>query len=191
MNINNLKKKQREILSKKRLTLSKKVNLNKNYFYKVLESHNWFDESKIVASFLSIKSEIPSNNLNRFIESAGKILCLPIITNKKDDILVFRRYSEGDDLKTGKFNIKEPLSSKSFLPDIIFTPCLGFDEKGYRLGYGGGYYDKTILFLKNLKHHFITIGLAYDDQKIKNIKHDHLDQRLDYILTEKQLYKIL
>ena len=63
--------------------------------------------------------------------------------------------------------------------------------KGYRLGYGGGYYDKTISNLKSIKHRFITIGFAFDSQKVTNVAHDALDQKLNYILTEKQLYKIL
>ena len=73
---------------------------------------------------------------------------------------------------------------------IIFVPCLAFDEYGYRLGYGGGFYDKTIFHLKSIEHNFITIGLAYDEQKVKNVVCDSFDQKLNYILTEKQLYKI-
>ena len=62
---------------------------------------------------------------------------------------------------------------------------------GFRLGYGGGYYDKTITYLKKKKHKFISIAIAFDDQKVKSVIHNNYDQRIDYILTEKELYKII
>ena len=109
----------------------------------------------------------------------------------KGEALIFKQYLEDDNLVAGKFGVMEPLNTKSYLPDIIFTPCLAFDKFGFRLGYGGGYYDKTISYLYSIKHSFLTVGLAYDDQKVESVIHDHLDQKLNYILTEKQLYKIL
>ena len=80
--------------------------------------------------------------------------------------------------------------SKEFLPEIILTPCLAFDENGFRLGYGGGYYDKTFSYLKKIKHKFISIAVAFDDQKIDELVHDKYDQKINYILTEKKLYKV-
>ena len=80
--------------------------------------------------------------------------------------------------------------SKEFLPEIILTPCLAFDENGFRLGYGGGYYDKTFSYLKKIKHKFISIAVAFDDQKIDKLVHDKYDQKIDYILTEKKLYRV-
>ena len=72
--------------------------------------------------------------------------------NKK--YLIFKSYSKGDNLVVGNFNVQEPSNVRIYLPDIIFTPCLGFDLKGYRLGYGGGYYDKTISYLCSIGHSF-------------------------------------
>ena len=92
---------------------------------------------------------------------------------------------------SGKFGIMQPSDlSKEFLPEIILTPCLAFDEYGFRLGYGGGYYDKTFFYLKKIKHKFISIAVAFDDQKIDELVHDKYDQKIDYILTEKKLYKV-
>ena len=114
-----------------------------------------------------------------------------MITNDNEERLIFKQFKPKDNLIVGKFGVKEPLDSDIYLPDIIFTPCLAYDKFGFRLGYGGGYYDKTISYLYSINHNFLTIGLAYDDQKIDKVVHDHLDQKLNYILTEKQLYKIL
>ena len=103
---------------------------------------------------------------------------------------MFKKFNKGDVLKVGNFGVKEPINENSYLPDIIFAPCLAFDMRGFRLGYGGGYYDRTIAYYRSLNHNFSVIGYAYDDQKIDQVIHNNLDQKLDYILTEKQLYKI-
>ena len=113
------------------------------------------------------------------------------MTNSNKEALIFKQYIKSDILVKGKFGVMEPQNTKSYLPEIIFVPCLAYDRFGFRLGYGGGYYDKTIAYLYSIKHSFITVGLAYEDQKIDRVTNDHLDQKLNYILTEKQLYKIL
>ena len=184
-----LKKKQRKEQAKKRSLIDTSI-LSNNFFYKKLNNYDWFNNSKIIASFLSIKSEISTNDLNQYLLSLGKILCLPVIENN-EEVLIFKRYCIGDVLKKGKFGVKEPVNSLTHLPDIIFVPCLAFDENGFRLGYGGGYYDKCIANFISINHKFISIGLAYEEQKVKNVVHDNLDQKLNYILTEKQLYNIL
>ena len=184
-----LKKKQRILLSRKRKILKNRIVLNNDFFFKTLLASDWFQNSKIIASFFSIKSEISTNLLNNFIKNQDKILCLPVIKKTNKGCLEFQSYLSDEDLKIGNFNIKEPNNNKVYLPDIIFTPCLGFDLNGFRLGYGGGYYDKTISALYAIEHNFITVGLAYDDQKVDNIFYDSYDQKLNYILTEKQLYK--
>ena len=184
-----LKKKQRKEQAKKRSLIDTSA-VSENFFYKKLTKYDWFNKKKIIASFLSIKSEISTNDLNQYLLSLGKILCLPVIENK-EEILVFKRYCFGDELKKGKFGVREPVNSQTHLPDIIFVPCLAFDENGFRLGYGGGYYDKCMANFFSINHKFISIGLAYEEQKVKNVVHDNLDQKLNYILTEKQLYNIL
>ena len=186
-----LKKNQRYESSKKRLILNKSINIESLFFDNILRSTEWFKNSKIVASFLSIKSEIPTIFLNQIVEKYGKVLCLPTMPKNDSGILIFKKYFIGDKLLEGSYGVKEPLNNNVYLPDIIFTPCLAFDINGFRLGYGGGFYDKTISYLNTIKHNFLTIGLAYDDQKVNNVVHDDLDQKLNYILTEKQLYKIL
>tara|TARA_B100001175_G_scaffold253990_1_gene221646 strand:- start:239 stop:814 length:576 start_codon:yes stop_codon:yes gene_type:complete len=184
-----LKKKQRKEQAKKRSLIDTSI-LSNNFFYKKLNNYDWFNNRKIIASFLSIKSEISTNDLNQYLLSLGKILCLPVIENN-EEVLIFKRYSIGDVLKKGKFGVREPVNSQTHLPDIIFVPCLAFDENGFRLGYGGGYYDKCMAYFFSINHKFISIGLAYEEQKVKNVVHDNLDQKLNYILTEKQLYNIL
>ena len=188
--INVNKEYQRKISIKKRATLKDK---NSNAF-KTLQDHLKdlinFKNYKIIASFISFKSEISTQFLNEFLLNNGKILCLPIIKNNSET-LNFIEYNLKTKLVSGKFGIMQPSDlSKEFLPEIILTPCLAFDENGFRLGYGGGYYDKTFSYLKKIKHKFISIAVAFDDQKIDELVHDKYDQKIDYILTEKKLYKV-
>ena len=189
--INVNKEYQRKISIKKRATLKDK---NSNAF-KTLQDHLKglinFKNYKIIASFISFKSEISTQFLNEFLLYNGKILCLPIIKNNSET-LNFIEYNLKTKLVSGKFGIMQPSDlSKEFLPEIILTPCLAFDENGFRLGYGGGYYDKTFSYLKKIRHKFISIAVAFDDQKIDELVHDQYDQKIDYILTEKKLYKVL
>ena len=188
--INVNKEIQRKISIKKRAILK---NNNSNAF-KTLQDHLKdlinFKNYKIIASFISFKSEISTQFLNEFLLNNSKILCLPIIKNNSET-LNFIEYNLKTKLVSGKFGIMQPSDlSKEFLPEIILTPCLAFDENGFRLGYGGGYYDKTFSYFKKIKHKFISIAVAFDDQKIDELVHDKYDQKIDYILTEKKLYKV-
>jgi len=181
---------QRKISKRKRAILKEKNNnefINLSEHLKYLKN---FKEYKVIASFISTKSEISTKFLNKFLMESGKIVCLPVIKNNSE-ILNFIEYNLKTKLIPGKFGIMQPSDlSKELLPEIILTPCLAFDERGFRLGYGGGYYDKTFFYLKGVKHKFISIAVAFDDQKINNLVHNKYDEKIDYILTEKKLYRV-
>ena len=183
---NNQRKKskiKRIILSKKNLKAPKMLQNN-------IKNLKNFNDFKIIASFLSINSEISTKFLNKFLINNNKILCLPVV-RQYSKILVFREYDLTTKLIIGEFGIYEPSSLKNILlPDIILTPCLAFDNRGNRLGYGGGYYDNTFTNLKKTKHKFVSIAVAFDDQKVKEVVHYKNDQKINYILTEKKLYTV-
>ena len=81
------------------------------------------------------------------------------------------------------WGIGEPLPSAPVLePDVMLVPLLAFDARGYRLGYGGGFYDRTIAQLRNQKP-VLTIGVAFDEQRVDAVPHVDYDQRLDWVLT--------
>ena len=190
MKINDQKKILRKSCSQKRAELKqndKKASLmlQKNF----LKFEN-LDKIKTIASFISINTEISTELLNSFLLSLGKKICFPVILND-NNYLIFRTYKKNGKLKKGKYGVLEPIDSDQELyPELILTPCLAFDLIGYRLGYGGGYYDQTFNYLEKNNHNFISIILAYADQKVDKIVHDNLDKKNHYILTEKELYKI-
>ena len=106
--------------------------------------------------------------------------------------MLIKIWSKNEKLKKGHLGNYEPsLSNKTVFPQIIIVPMLMFDRKLNRLGYGAGYYDKLISTLKRYfdkkQKNLITIGLAYSEQETKTIPYESHDQRLDFIVTEKEI----
>ena len=124
-------------------------------------------------------------NLNKFK------LTLPFVKAQSRSLL-FKEWDLKDKLKRGKLGNLEPFyNASAFLPQLIIVPMLMFDKNLNRLGYGGGYYDKSISELRKHfsreKKDFVTIGLAYSLQETKSIPHEAHDEQLDFIITEKKL----
>ena len=187
--LTSLKKNLRKTLTKKRDLIKKKSKLEFNLeeFNKLSRYFN-FDEINYVASFISIRSEISTSQLNEKIIELKKALLFPVV-EKDSHELIFKKYYSNKELKIGKFNIPEPSEESEIVtPQLFFVPCLGFDLNGYRLGYGGGFYDKTFAKYKKLNLKFYTIGYAFDDQMQSKIPIEDFDYKLDFVLTEKQLY---
>jgi 5-formyltetrahydrofolate cyclo-ligase len=136
----------------------------------------------IVSGFLAIGEEIDPTPLMLRLLGEGYRLCLPVMEGKGKP-LVFRAWKPGDVLAETMWGIREPLPEAETLdPDIVLGPLLAFDTEGYRLGYGGGFYDRTFARLRALKP-IVSIGIAYDEQKIDAVPHADYDERLDWILT--------
>jgi len=183
---------------KKNLRIKQSI-IRKNLFNKIKNSFNIkifdeffkkinFDNIRVVSSFKSINSEISTEDLNFLILKKNKILCLPVIIDKEGP-LTFKKFNDNIELIEGYMNIKEPPVQNEILnPDLIFVPCLAFDNNGFRLGYGGGYYDKTLSQYKKNNINFISVGFAFDDQKVDNVPTDKFDIKLDYVITEKKIY---
>ena len=104
----------------------------------------------------------------------------------------FFKWSNNYPLKINKFGIPEPESSRIFYPDILLVPLVGYDSNLNRLGYGGGFYDKSInkhkKCFKKKEKPFITIGLAHSSQETDLLPHESHDMKLDFIVTEKELW---
>ncbi|WP_240006364.1 5-formyltetrahydrofolate cyclo-ligase [Pseudaquidulcibacter saccharophilus] len=144
--------------------------------------------SCVVAGYLPIQNEIDPLPLMRFLEEKGAQLCLPRL-NTVTNSINFHEYNFGDELKSGSLGVLEPLfDAKIVRPNIMLVPLLAFDKNGYRLGYGGGYYDKAISVGKE-KGKLITIGLGFAGQSIDNIPFEAHDKKLDYVLTDKNCFK--
>ena len=136
----------------------------------------------IVSGFSAIRDEIDPAALLDRLHAEGHHLCLPVMQGNGQP-LVFRAWTPGDAMGKVQWGIAEPLPDKPELePDIVLVPLLAFDGDGYRLGYGGGFYDRTLQRLRTLKP-VIAIGIAYDELKVDAVPHQGYDQRLDWVLT--------
>jgi 5-formyltetrahydrofolate cyclo-ligase len=136
----------------------------------------------VVSGFASLPEELNVWPLLRRLAGAGVPLALPVVA-KKGQPLVFRAWVPGDAMDKGVWGIPEPKADKPVLePDILLVPLLAFDVDGCRLGYGGGFYDRTLAGLRAIKP-VVAIGLAYDEQRVNAVPHLDYDQRLDWVLT--------
>ncbi len=136
----------------------------------------------VVSGFLAIGDEIDPTPLMVRLMGEGYRLCLPVMEAKGKPLL-FRAWAPGEPLAETMWGIREPLPSAEVLdPDIVLGPLLAFDTEGYRLGYGGGFYDRTLARLRALKP-VVSIGIAFDEQKVDAVPHVDYDERLDWILT--------
>ena len=188
----NQKKNLRKILTEKRNLIKKNTNLDFNIdAFNQLTEQIKFNAVDCIGSFMSIRSEISTKQLNTTILEMKKKLAFPTI-EKNLETLTFKTTNSHKSFKMGKFNIPEPTNNNNeIIPQLFFVPCLGFDLEGFRIGYGGGFYDKTFAKLKQLNLVFYTVGFAYDDQKQNKLPVEKFDYKLDFVLTEKQLYTFL
>ena len=136
----------------------------------------------IIGGFMPIGEEISPLPLMARLHAAGFRLALPVMVGKGQP-LEFRDYTPGDQLIAAVWGIREPTGDQPVVdPDYVLTALLAFDDEGYRLGYGGGYYDRTIAKLRSVKT-AVTIGLAFDEQRVDAVPRLDYDERLDWILT--------
>ena len=111
---------------------------------------------------------------------------MPAIGKNKD--MNFFNWSFDEPLIINSYGIPEPMNSKILIPDIVLVPLVAFDNKLFRLGYGGGFYDRYIAKIEK-KNKLLTIGLAYSFQKISKIPVNKYDKKLNIILTEKGIFR--
>ena len=114
------------------------------------------------------------------------IISLPIINNKFE--MSFYRWCPNEPLTINRYGILEPLKGKKITPSILIIPMLAFDSNLNRLGYGGGFYDRFIQKIEK-QNNCVKIGLALSCQKINKVPVDKHDKKMDFIITEKRIYK--
>lgn len=139
----------------------------------------------VVAGFWPMAEELDVRPLMTELAEQGCRLALPAVVGKGQP-LAFRAWSFGDPLEPGVFGTLHP-SPKSELvePDALIVPLLAVDEEGWRLGYGGGFYDRTLVRLR-AKKSITAVGVAFDFQLVPNVPHGPDDQPLDWLLTDKR-----
>lgn len=138
-----------------------------------------------IAGYAAIGSEADPSELLSQLDAAGHVCSLPAVETRHAP-LVFRRWRKGDPLLPGDHGTREPSpEAPPCRPAIVLVPLLAFDGLGRRLGYGGGYYDRTLAALR-AEGAVIAVGVAFSAQEAQDLPEDEFDQRLDWIVTEKE-----
>lgn len=133
----------------------------------------------IIAGYWPMGGEMDPRPLMLALASRGHALALPI-TPPRGQPLAFRAWAPGAALSPGPMGTSEPVGGDELRPDILLVPLLAFDRAGRRLGYGGGYYDRTLAALPGAK----AIGIAYAGQEMPEVPAGPRDFRLPLIATE-------
>ncbi len=143
----------------------------------------------IVAGYMALPDEADPSLLLENLAALGHEICFPRV-HEKAHPLHFHVRIGGEEMVRGAFNIPEPRPHwPRAVPDVLLVPLLAFDAHGHRLGYGGGYYDRTLAQLRREKS-VTAIGIAFAGQWIEKVPADAGDQPLDAVLDERGFHPI-
>ncbi len=139
----------------------------------------------VVSGFWPIKDEIDIRPLMAALFDEGCQMALPVVQGRGQRLL-FRAWSPGDPLEAGVFGTLQPSAHCEVLePDALLVPLLACDGEGWRLGFGGGFYDRTLDDLRK-RRQVTAIGVGFDLQLVPEVPHGADDQRLDWLLTDRR-----
>jgi 5,10-methenyltetrahydrofolate synthetase len=132
-----------------------------------------------------IKGEYDARHFARTLRDKGALTALPVVVAPRTP-LVFREWHPGVELAHGALDIPYPVNSSEVVPTGVLLPMNGWDKQGYRLGYGGGFFDRT---LAGLQKKPIVIGIAYEMARMETIHPQSWDIPVDYVVTEAGVYR--
>lgn len=164
------------------LALSEKIE-------RKLESLNEFKQSKVIATYVSMIDEVQTERIIRTALNSHKRVLVPVV-DPRNKRLIFSEIYDISELAVGHFDIREP--RPEFVrpvdlseAEVIVVPVVAWDERGFRIGNGGGYFDKALALLKEN----LTVGLAFEAQKVNRVPEENFDIPLKTIITESRILK--
>ncbi len=148
-----------------------------------------FEDARTISIYLHIGSEVRTREILAWCIAQAKRVIIPV-TNRMSRRLIFSELTAPEkELEIGNFGILEPKTE--FLrpvpleeAEVALVPGIAWDLRGYRLGYGGGYYDRSI---NSLHNHVLTVGLGYDFQIVREVPTTRYDRPVDKIVTERRV----
>lgn len=165
----------------------KKSNSISKHLYNTI----YYKDSNFIMTYINFRKEVITRGIIQNSLKKGKDIGVPITVPNNRKLIVSKLEDFHKELELGYYNILTPKKEyvRKVEPstiDLVLVPGAAFDRRGYRIGYGGGYYDK---FFTTLRENTIKIGLAFQLQIIDKVPNDHYDLPVDYIITENGLIK--
>ena len=179
-----------EILAKRRQLTAKESAQAGLSILKTIMQMNVFKRTVNVASYISLSGELCTQDMNEYFMTRHH-LCLPYMVTGQKGKMDFYSFKKGDELVENRFHILEPKNQLENLVledkiDVIVVPLVAFDNKGNRMGMGGGYYDRM---LKKVRKDCLVIGVAYEFQQVDELLVEEWDMPMDIVITEKNCYE--
>jgi len=135
------------------------------------------------------KNEYDARFLASRLRKCGARTALPVVVAPKQP-MIFRLWTPGDAMVNGVYDIPCPATGEPVIPDVAIVPMNGFDVAGYRLGYGGGFFDRTLARLRELRPgRPVAIGVTYELARLESIDPQWFDVPMDYVVTERGVYR--
>ncbi len=135
---------------------------------------------RVVAFCWPIKHEPDVRAIVPHWAGCGTRAALPVVVQEGAP-LAFRHWAPETPLEPDRYGIPTPMAGEWLIPDLILLPLNGFDGEGYRLGYGGGYFDRTLAALTPRP---LAVGVGFEINRLPSIRPESHDQRLDWLVTE-------
>ena len=143
-------------------------------------------EKRVIAGYMPIRTEIDVLPAMTALHELGHRICVPVIV-RPGLPLSFREWTPESELVSGPFGAAIPRAGDWLAPELLIVPLVTYDAQGFRLGYGGGYYDRSLELLRKKKP-VLAVGYAYSAQ-LGEVPVESTDQRLDAVVTEKGLLR--
>lgn len=180
----NEKRKMREAMQAKRMQIPHAAMLSASQSVaRQFADHPILAFTPSFAGYRAMRGELDVTEIFKLMARFEKQTALPCVTPEKS--LIYRAWTLADPLTRHPLGMEEPLAdAPEMVPAIILVPLLAFDGEGYRLGYGGGYYDRTMEAMRALDKPPLFIGVGYSMQEVELVPTDERDAPLDGILTE-------
>ncbi|ABW19796.1 5-formyltetrahydrofolate cyclo-ligase [Alkaliphilus oremlandii] len=181
------------ILQQKSLISDEVVNNTSISIFNILSQQNFYKKANNIMLYISFGKEVVTKYIIEDLQKSGKRVFIPVTVPKTKALIVSELKDFEKDLQVGHFGVMEP-KEEALRPvdpsilDLVIVPGVAFDQSGYRIGYGGGYYDR---FIPRLSAHATTVSLAFDMQLIDKVPTSQYDIPVQYIITEKQLIQCL
>ena len=145
--------------------------------------------SAVIAGYWPMADEIDVRPLLAALHDQGRTIVLPVVVGS-DKPLIFRRWQPEMALQDGIFSTRHPgAEAAEEVPGLLLVPLLAFDGRGARLGWGGGFYDRTLAQLRAAGP-VIAVGVAYHGQRVERVPQSPEDQPLDWIVTDDDVFEI-